>query len=82
MKKILISTGGTGGHVIPARYLYNYLSDENDVVIVSDNRGLNYLNKKIYKTKKIDVPKLNKNILFFIPFLIIFAFSIIKSFYF
>ena len=82
MKKILISTGGTGGHVIPAQVLYNYLSDENDVVIVSDNRGLNYLNKKIYKTKKIDVPKLNKNILGFIPFLIIFAFSIIKSFLF
>ena len=63
MKKILISTGGTGGHVIPAQVLYNYLSDENDVVIVSDNRGLNYLNKKIYKTKKIDVPKLSKNVL-------------------
>ena len=70
MKKILISTGGTGGHVIPAQVLYNYLSDENDVVIVSDNRGLNYLNKKIYKTKKIDVPKLNKKILGFIPFLL------------
>ena len=51
MKKILISTGGTGSHVIPAQVLYNYLSDENDVVIVSDNRGLNYLNKKFIKLK-------------------------------
>ncbi len=82
MKKILISTGGTGGHVIPAQVLYDYLKDENDVVILSDNRGLNYLNKKIYKTKKIDVPKLNKKILGFIHFFIFFSFSIIKSFLF
>ena len=45
MKKIVISTGGTGGHVIPAQVLYDYLSDKNDVVITSDNRGINYLAK-------------------------------------
>ena len=28
MKKIVISTGGTGGHVIPAQVLYDYLSDK------------------------------------------------------
>ena len=28
MKKIIISTGGTGGHVIPAQVLYEYLSDK------------------------------------------------------
>ena len=82
MKKISISTGGTGGHVIPARVLYDYLSDKNDVIITSDNRGLNYLNKNIYKTKTIDVPKITRNILDFIPFLIFFTFSIIKSYFF
>ena len=46
MRKISISTGGTGGHVIPAQVLYDYLADQNDVIITSDNRGLNYLNKK------------------------------------
>ncbi len=82
MKKISISTGGTGGHVIPARVLYDYLSDKNDVIITSDNRGLNYLNKNIYKTKTIDVPKITRNFLDFIPFLIFFTFSIIKSYFF
>ena len=69
MKKIVISTGGTGGHVIPAQVLYDYLSDKNDVIITSDNRGLNYLDKNLYKTKKIDVPKITKNFIdFFISF--------------
>ena len=82
MKKIVISTGGTGGHVIPAQVLYDYLSDKNDVVITSDNRGISYLDKNKYKIKKIDVPKISKNVLNFIPFLILFTISIIKSFYF
>ena len=82
MKKISISTGGTGGHVIPAQVLYDYLSDKYDVIITSDNRGLNYLDKNVYKTKKIDVPKITKNILDFVPFLIFFIFSIIKSYFF
>ena len=82
MKKISISTGGTGGHVIPAQVLYDYLSDKNDVIITSDNRGLNYLDKNLYKTKKIDVPKITKNVVDFLPFLIFFTFSIIKSYFF
>ena len=82
MKKIVISTGGTGGHVIPAQVLYDYLSDKNDVIITSDNRGINYLDKNKYKIKKIDVPKISKNVLNFIPFLILFTISIIKSFFF
>ena len=82
MKKIIISTGGTGGHVIPAQVLYDYVSDKNDVIITSDNRGINYLNKKKYKIKKIDVPKISKNIINLVPFLILFTLSIIKSFFF
>ena len=82
MKKIVISTGGTGGHVIPAQVLYDYLSDKNDVIITSDNRGISYLDKNKYKVKKIDVPKISKNVLNYIPFLILFTISIIKSFFF
>ena len=48
MKKIAISTGGTGGHVIPAQILYDYLVYKNQIVITSDKRGINYLNKKKY----------------------------------
>ena len=82
MKKILISTGGTGGHVIPAQVLYDYLVDKNDVIITSDSRGLNYLNKNLYKIKKIDVPKVTKNILDFLPFVFFFTLSIMKSYFF
>ena len=82
MKKITISTGGTGGHVIPAQILYDYLAYKNQVVIISDKRGINYLNKKKYKIKQIDVPKLNKNIISFIPFLIRFILSVLKSYLF
>ena len=46
MNNIIISTGGTGGHVIPAQILYDYLKDKNHVIITSDKRGINYLNKK------------------------------------
>ena len=46
MKKIIISTGGTGGHVIPARILYDYLLNENQIIITTDKRGIKYLNKK------------------------------------
>ena len=46
MKKIVISTGGTGGHVIPAQVIYDYLHDKNDVILTSDDRGLNYIDKK------------------------------------
>ena len=48
MKKIIISTGGTGGHVIPAQVLYEYLSDKNEITITSDKRGI-----KLHKQKKI-----------------------------
>ena len=82
MKKIIISTGGTGGHVIPAQVLYDYLYDKNQVIIISDNRGLKYLDENKYKIKKIDVPKINKNILGFIPFTIFFIISFINSYLF
>ena len=79
MNKIIISTGGSGGHVIPAQVLYDYLIDKNKVIITCDKRGLNYLDKKNYKFTKIDVPKLSKNIIHFIPFILFFIISIIKS---
>ena len=68
MRKIIISTGGTGGHVIPAQVLYDYLAYRNQIIITSDKRGVNYLNKKKYKVKQIDVPKLKKNIINILKF--------------
>ena len=62
-KKILISTGGSGGHVIPASILYEHLNGENDIIISTDNRGFRYLDKNVYKIFLIDTPKLNLSLL-------------------
>ena len=37
-KKILISTGGTGGHVIPASIFFEHLKNDFDVFLTSDDR--------------------------------------------
>jgi len=81
MKKVfLITTGGSGGHVIPATILYEHLSTEANIIISTDKRGLKYLDKNFYKLKIIDTPKLNN--IFFLPFnFIIILFLIFKSFF-
>ena len=49
IKKILIATGGTGGHIFPAYSLANYLMKNNfDVQMTTDKRGAKYL--KDYKS--------------------------------
>jgi len=79
-KNYLISTGGSGGHVIPATILYEHLSKEADVIISIDKRGSRYLDKDIYKFKVIDTPKLNN--IFFLPLsLIVILFLTLKSFF-
>ena len=79
-KKILISTGGSGGHVIPATILYDHLIKDTDVIVSTDKRGNVFLNNNIYKTEIIDTPKLN-NILF-LPFnFLIVLFLVFKSFF-
>ena len=50
MKKILISTGGSGGHVLPALNLYSHLKNEFDVRLYTDARGVKYIPKEIKKT--------------------------------
>ena len=61
--KILISTGGSGGHVIPAITMHDHLKENYDILISSDVRGLKYLDDKFYKTLIIDTPKLYNFIL-------------------
>ena len=46
-KKILISTGGSGGHVVPATILYEHLKDKFQVSLSTDIRGLKFLNKEM-----------------------------------
>ena len=54
-KKVLISTGGSGGHVIPATILYEHLKDQFDVLMTCDNRGLKFLRKDNYNLSIFNV---------------------------
>ena len=81
-KKILISTGGTGGHVIPATIFYEQLKDKFDVFLVTDKRGSRFLNLEKYKVTVINTPQLARN-LFLLPLnLIVLFFLTIKSLFF
>ena len=71
-EKILISTGGTGGHVIPATIIHEHLKNEYEVIISSDLRGLKYLDNNSYKIFEVNTPRLNKSIL--LPFAILKVF--------
>ena len=51
-KKILISTGGSGGHVIPAITMHDHLKENYDILISSDVRGLKYLDDKLGKKNR------------------------------
>ena len=77
-KNFLITTGGSGGHVIPASIFYDHLIKVANLTVSIDNRGLKYLDKKKYNFKIIDTPKLNN--FYFLPInLIKILFLIFKS---
>ncbi len=57
-KKILITTGGSGGHVLPALTIYDHLKAEYDMLISSDQRGLKYFETEEYKPIIVDTPKI------------------------
>tara|TARA_B100000989_G_scaffold258677_1_gene208622 strand:- start:115 stop:1176 length:1062 start_codon:yes stop_codon:yes gene_type:complete len=79
-KNFLITTGGSGGHVVPATILYKHLSKVANIIITTDKRGVKYLDKKFYKFKIINIPRLNN--IFLLPLnLIIILISTLKSFF-
>ena len=67
MKKILIVTGGTGGHVVPSLSIYDHLKERFEISLVTDQRGSKFINKNNYKYTLIDVPNLFSK-LHLIPF--------------
>ena len=79
-KKILISTGGSGGHVIPATILHDHLSEKTEVIISTDRRGYKYIDKRLDNIEIIDTPKLNNFFLLPLNFIIVLFLSI-KSFF-
>ena len=78
-KKILISTGGSGGHVIPATIIYKHLEGNFDVSMTSDFRGVKFLNKDEYNLKIFNVRPISKNILIIPLDFIFMIFLIFKS---
>ena len=72
-KQILISTGGSGGHVIPAMILYDHLSENRKITIATDKRGYSFVNKNFYNVKIIDTPRLNN--------LLLLPFNLVKIFF-
>ena len=81
-KRILISTGGSGGHVVPATILYEHLKDQFHVSISVDYRGLKFLNKNKYNLETFNVTPTSKNI-FLLPYqFFLMIYLIIKSIFF
>ena len=65
-KKILISTGGSGGHVIPAEIINEHLKNDFEIYFSTDIRGSKYSKFDKNYTFIINSPNLNIN--FFFPF--------------
>ena len=70
--KILISTGGSGGHVLPAITIYDHLKSNYETLISTDLRGLKYLDKENYNHIIVNTPKFNNLLLFPFSFLKVF----------
>jgi len=81
-KKILISTGGSGGHIVPATILYEHLKNQFDVSMSTDHRGMNFLDKNKYNLEIFNITPISKNI-FLLPFqFCLIIYLIIKSIFF
>tara|TARA_B110000967_G_scaffold105917_1_gene108658 strand:- start:439 stop:1509 length:1071 start_codon:yes stop_codon:yes gene_type:complete len=81
-KRILISTGGSGGHVVPGTIFYEHLQDKFDIFMISDLRGVKFLDKDKYNIEILDVRKISQNI-FLVPLQIFSIFySLLKALFF
>ena len=81
-QRILISTGGSGGHVVPATILYDHLKDQFNVSLSTDYRGMKFLDKDKYSLEIFNINPISKNI-FLIPFqFFLMIYLIIKSIFF
>ena len=80
--KIIIATGGTGGHIFPAYSLAkNFIKNNYSVDIITDERGLKYLDKhkdiKLILNNSATIFK--KNIIYLFLSIFIIFYSYVKS---
>lgn len=82
-KKIFITSGGTGGHIIPARVLAQALALQNhQVVFLGDEKTISYAKSEDgFKTKIINSSKLNKSFVGIIKASIKISLGLLKSLY-
>ncbi len=59
-QKIIIATGGTGGHIFPSLSLANFLKKNYKIEIITDKRGSKY----IYNNENIDLNIINSGTIF------------------
>jgi len=78
-KRILISTGGTGGHIMPALSLYEHLSEDHEIFLVTDKRGSKFINKNEYNHEIFFSPRLELNIIKLPITLVLFFYSLFKA---
>ena len=82
MKKILISTGGTGGHVMPALALYDHYKNNFNTFITTDKRGLKFIDRENYPCHIINTPQILKNKLILPINLVLLIFKLFTSLFF
>ena len=81
-QRILISTGGSGGHVVPATILYEHLKGRFQVSLSTDYRGLKFLDKNKYNMEIFNITQISKNI-FLLPFqFFLMIYLVLKSIFF
>lgn len=84
-KKIILTTGGTAGHVFPMIGLYEYLNNKQyDVTFVTDIRAKKYFDHKILNKVKIfnvNSPNNQKGFSKIFSLLSLFMFTIYSFFF-
>ena len=82
MKKIILCTGGTGGHIFPMIALYEELKKNHKVKIITDSRAIKYLDQVDDLTIiPAESPYRKKGFIHFIKSAFIIFISMIKSFF-
>ena len=80
-KNFLISTGGSGGHVVPAEILADHLRKDYEIFISTDLRGNNFIKKDKDRIYIFNTPKLNFDYLILFKFIKV-VFLTFKSYFF